>query len=127
MKLVAVSLIIVASLGLLAHAAGLWIVISRNTAGFAVSLRNSGLVAHDAAHTIGITAHVVGIAASLAVFVGAFYLLRNRSFRLCSLLGLGVTVPALSPLFGLAFPLGIAAILIGVRGRRRSVEPNAGA
>ncbi|WP_442510259.1 hypothetical protein SH528x_001870 [Novipirellula sp. SH528] len=126
MKFVAVSLLIVASLGLVAHAAGLWGVIGRDTAGFAVSLRNNDFVSHDAAHAIGLSAHIVGIALSLSVLVGAFNLLRNRSYRLCSLLGLGISIPALSPLFGLAFPLGIAAIVIGVRNRRRSVEPNAG-
>ena len=117
-------LFIVAILGLVAHVGMLWVVVDRDTAGFAVGLRNLNIVGPESAHGVGILAHVIGIVLSAVVCFGAITLVRNRNPRLCVLLGLGVSIPALSPLFGLAFPLGIAAILIGIRNCRRSIEPN---
>lgn len=91
----------------------------RGTAGFAVELRNREIVSHDTAHTIGLFAHVIGIALSAVILGGAVMLLRNGNVRLCKLLGVGVSIPAFAPFFGLAFPLGIAAMVVGVRAGRR--------
>ncbi len=115
MRIISVAILMTAVLGLLAHLGGFWVVYSRNTAGFAVALRNIEIVSTQGAHAIGLFVHLAGVLLSAATIIGSVQLFRSPSAHLCAALGLGVSIPALSPLFGLAIPLGVVTVVFGVR------------
>lgn len=123
MKITSVSILIVAILGALAHVAGAWIVHSQQTAGFAVALRNRGYLSPDMAHAFGLSAHVAGFLLSVFVGLGAVSVLRDAQSRLCLGLAIGISIPIVSPMFGLAFPLGIFAIIAQQRAGRKVRRP----
>ena len=100
-----------AILGGFFHAGLLFLVFQAGTAGFAVSLRNAGVVSAETAHVLGLAIHLAGMVISLLVGIGALSIRKRPGRTKGVILAIGVSLPAISPFFGLAFPLGIWALV----------------